>query len=375
MDKIVRFFESWPIKLFYALLFSVPIFFYSINNPFYNWDTVGYVASVISFEENDYEKIQRETYGDIKSYFPPEKYEQIKSGSDYRETVYSDPRALSQQVPFYKIRYFYLKFLSVVSGFTESISEATVYTSAIFCFLISLATAWYFARLGFLYYLFPFILLPIRFISLSRVSTPDAMASFFAFIAVMLYQDKKTLSLFILSFLPLIRTDFIILAFVMFLVRIYKGGKWWEYLFFAASFAVYMWVNKYAGNYGHLTIFNFTLIPNDLRPYPEQMPISTDVKDYFEAYLSGAYSFFSRGDSLIFIASVLLVLVDLLKREIKFSTLGLIIGSAFLAVHFSLFPAAFQRTYFAANLVMLYFLIFKFCCSKEMPLIFRLKKN
>nr|WP_299243476.1 hypothetical protein [uncultured Halomonas sp.] len=365
IEKIV---QMRLLKLFYAICFSVYVLFNAVSHPANNWDMIGYVASVVSSNGFEGEELRKRTYDDVKSYVPAPVYEVMTSGDYYREVVYSDPESLSQQLPFYKIRYLYIKFISLLSTFTESISQATVYTSALFAFLISMTTAWYFSKLGSFYYIYPFLLLPIGLLPIATLSTPDTMATFFAFLSVMLYKNKRVLSLLILAVLPLIRTDFIILVFLLLLVRFYQGGRRQEYIFFAMAFFAYFITNTMADNYGHLMIFNFTLIPNELRPYPEEMVMSHAVKDYLRAYMAGGYSLIVRGEFFIAIASFSLVVKDFASKDVRYSTLISLVGLLFLFIHFLAFPAAFQRTYLASNLIMLYFLAYRFYFQGDLSL-------
>ena len=160
--------------------------------------------------------------------------------------------------------------------------------------------------------------------------------------------------MFFIAILPLFRTDYILLSFSFSLYLLLKGNRNSSAIVFLCSLLFYFIVNKYAGNYGYLTIFNVTLISN-AQPYPESMIISKSFIDYAKAYMFGAI----RVNNLLTFPLVVSFLVfvftnpkTMLKNKYFSST---VISLLFIILHFSLFPSSFQRSYVLFNLMVFIF--------------------
>ena len=55
---------------------------------------------------------------------------------------------------------------------------------------------------------------------------------------------------------------------------------------------MYIIINRLAGNYGWLALFNFTFIK--ITPYPKEIRISDNIGAYLQAYVTGLRNFISN---------------------------------------------------------------------------------
>lgn len=318
------------------------------------------------------EELRRATYSDLESSVDRKIFNQLVDGP-YNSVVYADSKSLEQQLPFYKIRYLYLMLCDFLSGFLGSISFSTVVVGALFSSLIYLIASFYFINNSGVVMIMPLVMGYFGLVELARLSTPDSMAVFLALTAVLYFNSARFFALVLLSIIPLVRTDYIILVAILFFYRLFCGGRKYEYLFFIASLLSYFLVNKYAENYGYFVIFNFTLIPNELKAYPAEMLLSTNPADYLRAYLHGFEKLLSSKFIMLYIIAGLIFFgrrSDFISD--KLPARAVVIPAFFIILHFIAFPAAFERNYMFAN-ILIGFYIFSFFvlrarnCKKALP--------
>lgn len=336
------------IKYIYIIFFSLIVFLAGCNKPEYNWDVIGYVASIYSMHGLKGEELRVATYTDVESSVSKKSFHHLIEGS-YNSTVYADSKALEQQLPFYRIRYLYLVLCDSLSGFLGSVSFSTVVVSALFSSLIYLTVSFYFINNSSLIVLMPLVMGYFGITELARLSTPDSMAIFLALVAVLYFNSARLLTLILVSIIPLVRTDYVILVAILFLYRFFNGGRKYEYVFFVISILLYFVVNRYADNYGYFVIFNFTLIPNELKAYPAEMLLSKNPVDYMLAYQHGFEKLLS---SKFIILYLLAGFIYFGRRLNEMSSRMAVIPACFIMLHFVAFPAAFDRNYMFAHILL-----------------------
>lgn len=308
---------------------------------------IPYVAAAYEQQGFSGEYLLDMTFQDVERFVTPVEFLVLTRGR-YRDAIYQDAEALQQQLPFYKPRFIYVTLINAVGQLLESMSFATVLISAFFGALVVFIAGLMVLGLSspVAFYSVPPAVAIMGATSLARFSTPDALAACSAAAAFFFIYKHRTLpAMVLIAFLPLIRTDFIVLSLALSAYLFVQGTRVTA-LAFALSLLGYYFTNQYAGNYGHLVIFNFTLIYGP-QAYPADMPVSQDVWDYVRAYYGGSRRFL-ESNTFFFAVPVLVFLAshwDCSKGLGAIRWLFLI-SLFFMGAHFALFPAAFSRTYF-----------------------------
>jgi hypothetical protein len=236
--KILLFYEAIflkPLELFmkssnntftalFFILFSIMIFFSSIYKPDYSWDMIGYIGAAKSFENQDIAATHTFTYDQIEKRVPGNIFWDMTHGDNmYREAVYSDPTAFSEQLPYYKIRVIYTELLyllhksgidmitasHLISGLSVSVAMMILYFLAISYIKKPMI------------YLIPPLAIVLGIIDLARLSTPDSLIFLVIILSAYFYLKNKNIALFILQVIMIgIRTDLILFSIPL-LITIY----------------------------------------------------------------------------------------------------------------------------------------------------------
>jgi hypothetical protein len=196
------------------------------------------------------------------------------------------------------------------------------------------------------------IVLTMGYMYISRLSTPDAMACFFATLALRSAQTTGNLALLVAAIMPAIRTDFIIFSFLLQSYYWLYGKKSFAVVSLLTSAAIYIAVNKLSGNYGWLALFNFVFIK--LTPYPADLVPSTNPVSYVKPYFTAAYNLLTNPHFVIYSLSAYLLIPKLKDLETRFVFLFFVIPVLFVILHLALFPAYIERYFvFAATMMFL----------------------
>lgn len=327
-----------------GFLLGLALFFHGISNPAFNWDMIAYVAAAHHQEGLQGDLLHRTTYSELKASVTPSVYKELTEISNYRKTILENSEALTQQLPFYTIRMAYLWTMRLASKlFTISLIKSTYFISSFFSGLcIILLFAFFKPNNIWLLFFFPVLILMSDFPEMATLSTPDAMASFFACMALILYQKNKNIgTVLILTTLPLVRTDFIILAGLISICSFLKKEKLQALLYILPPLLVYFAVNKLNANYGYLKVFNFTLIGNS--PFPASLEIKQNIEPYLDAYRAGFRSLLNHRHFAIYIAYFLFWLKFIRPKKVRMLNEQVFIILGFVGLHMILFPAYFPR--------------------------------
>ncbi|NUN06100.1 MAG: hypothetical protein HUU57_10090 [Bdellovibrio sp.] len=305
---------------------------------------IGYAGALHYSDNYRNEELRKVTFNDIQKFVPSEVYRELTQSSPYRATVATNPESLEQHMPFYTIRMGYLWTMSATSKiFQIPVAQATYWVASFFAGLCVLVLGLMF-NLSQLWWLllFPLALHLAGLTEVASLSTPDSMAAFFALTAWYLYQkNRRWWTLLPLTLLPLVRTDFIIIAGILGIFSFLNKRQVQAVLYFVLPALMYIYVNKVNANYGYLKIFNFTLIGID--PFPATMHIQTTLMPYLNAYAEGFGAFVGHKHFILFTLYGLcwFKYIRPQKKSLLNQQVGLVLG--FVLFHMLLFPAYYQR--------------------------------
>ena len=332
---------------------ATAILIYGIMEPERNWDMVAYVAAAYHKDGYRGADLTRETYGEIKKEVSEKPFfSQLVTG-EYRETVFKDPSSLEQQLPFYSPRVVYIELIRLFKHLDLSYAKATYVISAIFASLSVVVLGLIIAETSVSIAILPVVVALTGSWEIAQLSTPDAMACFFSLLGIYSLIRKGKLVFFVAAILPLIRTDFILLSGLLMIFTYRQGDRYISLFSLLSAAAIYISVNKLAGNYGYLTLFNFTFI-RPFNPYPENIVISHQVGDYLIPYARLLRSLISHPHAVVYALALYLFWLNGVKvkgDKVHFYCL-FILPFVFSAAHMLLFPSDHFRFFvFSASLI------------------------
>jgi len=313
-----------------------------------------YIAVAKSYEEPDIKSLHTFTYKALQHSVSDEEYKWLVHGR-YRQTIFTDPTAFKEQIPFYKIRPLYTGFIYLLYkagidiGFaTHMVSGIAIAIALVLLYLMSSSI------LGSPFsYTVPFFALIFGLTDLARLSTPDAMAFLAIILSAYLYLKDRLLLLIV--FLPLmlcIRTDLILytlpLLFIIFVSkRKYRAGVAISTLL---SIFLYSIIGVLSKNPGWSTIFYFTLVKPLTHPLSNHPTLT--AQNYIYALYSGIKDIPHNSNLLLYglISSYYFRTIYKLSKRTFFlyvlkspeASLS-IVCVIFVFSHFILFPVAWNR--------------------------------
>lgn len=327
--------------------------------PRHDWDLIGYVASVYKADGLDGKELKAAVYEDVLSEVGGKEFSLLTGGGEYgeyRATVYRDPQALEEQIPFYSIRPLYLVAIKLLHFLSGSYSSASCLASTLFASLCVLAASGILAQQGIPQIFLPAILVFSGLPHISRYATPDSLACLFSLGLVFFFLKRSTFSLVLAALLPLVRTDFVLLSLLFAVVAFWFLPRRWVVLSALSAVAFYIAVNKMNGNYGYLTVFNFTFLGFD--PYPASMEISTDAGEYAGVYAKGLALAVLHPHFLAYFLALASLLNGFWTRgRLDEVDCSLIVSAAFVVCHLALFPAYWDRFFLFSVIMALIYMI------------------
>lgn len=348
MDKMALFFSKHStnkiVFFFMAVSLCLYLFLYGIFHPELNWDVIGYVAGAHYQQGLRGDDLRKVTYSEIQSITSAALFNELTTSSPYRKTVYENSESLQQQMPFYTIRVAYLWMMKITSKiFGISTAQSTYVISSLFVALsVFLLFCLFKPQNIWLALVFPIIILFSGFQELATLSTPDSVAAFFVITTVLFFQKNRYfLTLFLLTLIPFIRTDFIIFAVIVAFLWFLKRQKLKALALMIPPALAYLYINSSNFNYGYLKIFNFTLISID--PFPATMEIKTNLSPYIQAYITGFTKLIRHKHFIVYIAYLVFWLKYVRPKNIQRYNEQAFIIFGFLSFHMVLFPAYFER--------------------------------
>jgi len=349
----------------FALVCATLVFIYGNAQSSNNWDMIGYVASAYRADGFRGEELRRKTYADLAAAVPAATY-QLLTTDPYRSTVATDPKSLEQQLPFYTIRPLFVQTVRGVGKLFDSYATSARIVSTLCCALMMLVIAQLLMHWGVSIAMLPLVAITAGVVDLSRYITPDAMAGLLLLLCV-LFDTRRAyrLAAAVCVVLPLARTDFAIFSILYATTRWMAGQGRLALLVAAAAVVLSLIVNKLAGNYGWLTIFNFALIA--ITPYPAQLVPSTDPAQYARPYLTALVDLTSHAQFVPYAIAAWLVARLPSPRLRADVWLWVLLPAAFVLAHLVLFPAYFERFFVAPAVVVTIWLLGQFAAPPATP--------
>lgn len=344
-----------PLNVGVALVTATCIFMFGVICPYHNWDMIGYVASAYQKDGYRGNDLLERTYRDVRAEVSDEMFEELVSAG-YREAVYNDPKALEQQIPFYSIRVAYLEMIRQLSHLGLTYSKSTYIISSIFAALSVCIIAILIVNANVSIWTLPIIVLPTGILDLARLSTPDAIACFLGLLCLVTLLANSRWSLLLAAMMPIVRTDFILLSFLVGIYEFSRGRKVQSAIALGASFLIYFAINKASANYGWLTLFNFTFM--GLTPYPADLVPSENIHEYLRPYSTMATHIIAHSHFPIYVVASYALVVNVSKVIDLHETIVLaVLPMMFVLVHIALYPAYYPRFFvFSASGVFVWLL-------------------
>jgi hypothetical protein len=347
------------LGVFLTAAAALTVLLFGLKKPYNNWDMVGYVAVALKAEGLHGVRLNEATYDAIRRDVDEATYDQLTRGDYYRQTVFKDPTSLEQQLPFYGIRVLYMGSLRAVHAMGADYPRSCAVVSALFTTLSVLLLAFICQRANVPLVAIPLIVAIAGFIELARLATPDAMACFFALLAICCLIRKSAFVFVVAALLPFVRTDFLILSVLILGYTYISDKRVLSLVSIAAAGILYVLAVKMNHGYGWLTLFNTSLISKT--PYPATLVPSHAIGDYIRPYVSTAYGITMHPHFVIYGLAVAWWMMRKAARastgdDLLFKALFLI-PLIFVVLHLALFPANSYRYFvFAAALVAVWLL-------------------
>lgn len=385
LDQILN--NKYSIYSYYAII-SLLVLLFAIIFPTYNWDMLGYVGSVKSFEIKDKEALHSYVYSEARNSIPTEKLNALLGGAPnkqetgkpinqisqmssdyYRRVMSTDPEAFYQQLPFYQIRVIYISLVYLLSELGVNIFMATNLISTISLILglwILLFTFKPYIN-NYLLYSVPIFWLAFGVIEVAKLGTPDGLAFLMVTIIAYLFTRIHWSILIIIPISILVRTDLIIYA-VLILGYLLIYNKAWRYFTVASlltSVLIYYLVNQHFGNYGWMTVFYFSFI--ERITHPADFTVEISLIEFLKSYKVGTITMLLNPPFLVYIAITILSLFLLAKSQVKnlyekqtFYLMRYISLSSFLyiGIHFLLYPSIWNRFFIGQYMLGLAILLY-----------------
>lgn len=272
-----------------------------LRAPIRNWDMVAYVASAYELDGLAGNELSSATFKAIAEEIGPDNIKPYITGN-FGATVFNDPISLEQQLPFYNVKIVYVELIRLLKHFGITYPRATYLISAFFASASVMVLAALFAHYGVALFWIPVVAIFSGYATLARLSTPDAIACFFALLSVYLFTIKSRLVYVMVPLLPLIRTDLVLVSFLLMAFDFGIKRSASSIAVGVLSFLVYFGLTRIAGGYGYLTLFNYTFI--QIAPYPRDMMLSRNASAYLRPYYEGFLALFIHRHALLYFLAI-----------------------------------------------------------------------
>ena len=363
----------------YIALSTIAIFSYTAFNPLEMWDMLGYAASVHALNGLSVADIHAIAYAEMKSYAPLDSYQALINGSSYRTVMSSDPEAFSQQIPYYKIRLFFILLINALTHLGLGSYEAMHLLSAAFGSIGFLLVC-----VGFRKHIHPFlfVILTVFFYGITsdfmdlQKGGVDSFAFFWMTLTFICYVNGSKFLLPLLALSVLVRTDLVIHAALLFSVVLltdrnsFKQTIAWGIV----TLALYFLVNNWAENYGWRTLIHFVFVSDMSATHPAEFSMLTtfNTKDYIDILLSHD-SWISKWFWLSLTCAPISFILYFWSNRISGSrhehyanfkmvkTLNVVclISVLYVVLHYLLFPAIYMRFFIGSC----FFMVISMLCT------------
>ncbi len=253
---------STLIKVVATLLFCNLIINHSNDKPYYNYDSIPYVASAKYIETKDYESSHNYSYNLLKEK-APQFYEGLCCSGAYRNSMSSDYEAFASHMPAYQIKSFYVQLIRITSdslGVDEYRAINLISLGSVLG--IVLVFAGFFFQVNIFGFLSVFgVLVLSQVLHLAKLMTPDALSSFvFLCSVVLILRNLKIAGFFLLVLALLIRPSNIVYTGLVPLFLLKDRKFTYFFLLSFISLFVYYLNAKIIGGLGWWKSFHSSLI-------------------------------------------------------------------------------------------------------------------
>jgi len=335
----------------------------SYKNPAYNFDMINYMGCILKIDGiKDESLIHQKVYEELKT-IPPEKYELLTDkDSEFVHTIHEDYVAFSQQRPWFEIKFIYNYINFIIYKITNDLVRSTFISSIIAFMLISLLLIkWISINIDnkdwpLLFTALIFIFPVSHLLTLSKFSTPDALASFFIFLSFYLLVVKKKIHAAIIVLIISIGVHMdhlIILVFVLiayrFIIKKLSNKQFLIYLAMASLFFLGLYQVFHYYSWATFVHYNFV---NPII-YPEEFVGTVSIIKYL-GYLWNIRKLTASQYLIFSCFSFVLIYYAVKYGKIKINhelILPLILINLSWFARFSLFPVVWDRYYVGYYLV------------------------
>lgn len=301
----------------------------------YNWDFIPYTSLMLMIEEDDFNKVHKLTYENIKKEAGIDIFNDSVNPSpdnpEYRPTMYSDTKAYKEIISLYDIKplYVFVSWCFYKSGF--QLIEATVATSVFSYFMIGLLLfIWMSKRLNpYLAVLLTIFLMGTdTMVDGARYSNPDCLGAMIFFYGTYFLIEKNNywLSVVLIGLSLLARPDNAIISGVLFFCFFIFGKKWSNISIAKFSLTVltllvfYSIPKLWTENPGYRVLFYHTFYKYFTNPVTEGFPIT--FEQYFAILKSHLFHIFKE-PYIIYLFFGLLIFTHLRKSQLSLSNLSI----------------------------------------------------
>lgn len=354
--------RRFPELAFLVLLLGIVVA--GVARPVYLWDVVPYTAAVISIDESDSAKVHRKTFDALRDSVPAETFQKLTRRGPVVERVYSDPDALAQQLPFYRIRPLYIWASYILHRLGINPARATVVVSSLSVFAIGVITfAWIGPHIGgpFTVVATLLILYCSQVVNLARHSTADGLATaiqLFSLFMLLKYERVRLACVIALVAIGA-RTDALLgAALLVTYLAIWAPPAIRLKLPAAISFGIvgvtaYWVIGAAAGNYGYETLFYQSFLGKLVDPGSRTIDVSWS--DYLGVCATNARYFLKEKLPAAMCMIALLVFWRSRRRRASlgaYGDLSLVMVVA-LILRFLAFPR-WEARFFAINMLLIW---------------------
>ena len=362
-------FKYWTFYVYAALMLLISI--YSFKKAEYNWDMLPYMAVILQHDgNNDIEKIHSQVYTIAKHSVSEQVFSKlIDPGSPYRKSVFTNPAAFSQQLPFYVVKPLYTRLCYLFYKCGLSLPKATAFPSAISFFLISLLVySWigkYLPQItGFIFSIL--LMLSPFMLAAAKLSTPDLFSALLLVAGIYSYVEMRSHDLPALFLLLAIfaRLDNVIpvvlISSAIFYIENRNIPARKYILFSIAVIASYFFVSWQASRFGW-GVFYYPDFATHLNPYYDiQKPFS--LPGYLSLVKSQLMTgfYYSSLAIFVFLGCLLPWFSKMNAKNISVETFLSIAFLATIIIRFILQPVIADRFYVAYYIVISVFVLKKY---------------